>query len=373
MKDMSGIIFAYVSHPKLKELAEHRTAASIPFGGRYRCIDFMLSNMVNAGINDVGVVMRDSYQSLLDHLGSGKDWDISRKRGGLRILPPFGYAGPRRNVEFRGRMEALAGVASYIKRIRQEYVVLADGEIVANLPLEDVLDHHIRSEADITCVCTPNAEDKSDESFYTLDENGRIIEVTVGQNTVPGAPSYETMNVFILSKKLLDHLVEYCNARSLYHFNRDVLQAMKEKLHLSAYIYEGFCARTVSVANYFHNSMNLLKPEVRRDLFPRGRSIRTKVRDEAPAYYSPDSASKNSVVADGCFIEGHVANSILFRGVKIGKCAVVENCILMQDTVVKPGARLSHVITDKDVTVSENHMLVGHSAYPIAVSKGAEV
>jgi glucose-1-phosphate adenylyltransferase len=369
MKDMHGIIFAYVSHPKLKELAEHRTAASIPFGGRYRCIDFMLSNMVNAGVRDVGVVMRDSYQSLLDHLGSGKDWDLSRKRGGLRLLPPFGYAGPRRNVEFRGRMEALSGIASYISRIRQEYIVLADGEIVANISLEDVLEAHIKNDADITCVCTPARQD-SDEAFYSLDDAGRIVDITVGRNS---GTSYESMNVFILSRTLMEQLLGYCAARSLYHFNRDVLQAMKEKLKLSAYIYNNHCARLISVANYFKHSMELLKPEVRRDLFPRGRSIRTKVRDEAPTYYSPDSQARNSVVADGCYIEGVVENSILFRGVRVGKGAVVQNCILMQDAMIKAGARINHVIADKEVTVSENHILVGHSAYPIAVSKGAEV
>ncbi|MCL2030058.1 MAG: glucose-1-phosphate adenylyltransferase subunit GlgD [Oscillospiraceae bacterium] len=369
MKDMHGIIFAYLTHPKLKELAEHRTAASLPFGGRYRCIDFMLSNMVNAGINDVGVVMRDSYQSLLDHLGSGKDWDLARKRGGLRLLPPFGYAGPRRSVEFRGRMEALYGVASYISRIRQDYVVLADGENVANLSLEDVLESHIQSGAEITCVCTPAREGAvSDEAFYRLDDTGRIVDITVGLKD-----GYESMNVFLLSKPLLEHLLNYCAARSLYHFNRDVLQAMKEKLRLSAYIYNGYCARLISVTNYFQHSMDLLKPEVRRDLFPRGRSIRTKVRDEAPTYYSPDSRARNSVVADGCYIEGVVENSILFRGVRIGKGAVVQNCILMQDAAVKDGARISHVIADKQVTVSENHILVGHSTYPIAISKGAEV
>ncbi|MDR1736209.1 MAG: glucose-1-phosphate adenylyltransferase subunit GlgD [Oscillospiraceae bacterium] len=373
MKDMHGIIFAYVSHPKLKELTERRTAASIPFGGRYRCIDFMLSNMVNAGINDVGVVMRESYQSLLDHLGSGKDWDLARKRGGLKILPPFGYAGPHRNVEFRGRMEALFGLADYISRIRQEYVVLADGEVVANLSLEEVLDAHIESGADITCLCTPeSSEDCKEEAFYTLSDGGRISEITVGPNH--GAPhSFETMNIFVMSKQLLENLLGYCVARNLYHFNRDVLQAMKEKLKLCAYIFNGYCARLTSVADYFHHSMQILDPVVRSKLFLRSRGIHTKIRDEAPTYYSPDSLGKNSLVADGCFIEGQVENSVLFRGVRVGKGAVVQNCVLMQDTVVRSGARLSYVITDKEVTINENHMLVGHSAYPIAVSKGASV
>ena len=373
MKDMHGIIFAYPSHIRLKELTEHRTASSVPFGGRYRVIDFMLSNMVNAGVNDVGVIMRENYQSLLDHLGSGKDWDLSRKRGGLRLLPPFGYAGgPRDANTYRGRMEALFSVTNYISRIRQEYVVLADGDIVVNLPLEEIFRNHLDSGADITCVCTSPAycPEGDDVGFVTLGKGGRVTDVSLGR---PEKDSKGLLNTYILSKKLLENLMAHCAAHNLYHFQRDVLQNMNDRLNIAGWEFGGFSARLQSVSDYFVQSMNLLKPEVRGDLFSRARPIKTKVRDEASTYYGPSSRVKNCFVADGCYLEGEIENSIIFRGVRIEEGAKVKNCILMQDTRVLSGASITYAITDKDVSINPGRTLVGHESYPIAISKGAVV
>ncbi len=371
MKDMHGIIFAYSSHVRLKELTEHRTASSIPFGGRYRMIDFMLSNMVNAGINDVGVIMHETYQSLLDHLGSGKDWDLSRKRGGLKLLPPFGYASARSGPGFRGRMEALYGVASYISRIKQEYVLMADGDLVANLPVEEIFDFHELSGADITCVATTKYMCESESAAYVkADADGRVVDVILGHRQEGYA---ESVNVYIMSKQLLENLMQHCSAHNLYSFRRDVLQQMPDKLDIRAYIYDGYCCRIDSVTSYFHHSMDLLDPAVRAQLFNRARPIKTKVRDEASTYYGPDCIIRNSVVADGCYIEGSVENCILFRGVKIEAGSTVKNSILMQDTVVHRGVELNYAITDKEVLINPGRMLMGHASYPIAISKGTTV
>lgn len=133
MNRMHGIIFAYEQRGELRELTERRTAASMPFGGRYRAVDFALSNLLNAGVTDVGMVLHGRYQSMLDHVGSGKVWDMSRKRGGLHLLPPFNYLHEWGVTPFRGKMEALAGVRDYLNEIRQDYVVLMEGDLVANL------------------------------------------------------------------------------------------------------------------------------------------------------------------------------------------------------------------------------------------------
>ncbi|MDR0248089.1 MAG: glucose-1-phosphate adenylyltransferase subunit GlgD [Oscillospiraceae bacterium] len=374
MNNLHGILFAYSATRRLKELSEHRTASSVPFGGRYRVIDFMLSSMVNAGVRDIGVIMRENYQSLLDHLGSGRDWDLSRKRGGLRLLPPFCYTGTQRGENyFRGRMEALGGVSSYISRIRQGYVVLADGDIVVNLPFDHVFSEHLRSGADITCLCTKNfLESDYTEAFYTLNSKNRITDIVSGK-AGDNSDAYESMNAYIMSKQMLENLVSHCAARNLHHFNQDVLQAMKDELLLYAYPFDGYCARLTSVGAYYKHSLDLLDPDIRAQLFPRGRPILTKVRDDASTYCGQDSVVRNSFVADGCFIEGHVENSVIFRGVKVHAGAVVQNSILMQDTVVRKGGKLSYSVADKNVTVSENHMLMGHSTYPIAISKGAVV
>lgn len=371
MKEMHGIIFAYSSHIRLKELTEHRTASSIPFGARYRMIDFMLSNMVNGGINDVGVIMHETYQSLLDHLGSGKDWDLARKRGGLKLLPPFGYASARGAPGFRGHMEALYGVSSYISRIKQEYVLMADGELVANLPVEEIFDYHELSGADITCVVTTNRfNDSENASYIKAGKDGRVTEIILGHRQEGYADS---LNVYVLSKQLLENLMQHCSAHNLYSFRRDVLQQMTDKLNIRAFMFDGYCCQIDSITDYFRHSMELLEPDVRAQLFNRARPIKTKVRDEASTYYGPDCIIRNSVVADGCYIEGSVENCVLFRGVKIEAGTTVRNSILMQDTVVRRGVELNYAITDKEVLINPGRMLMGHASYPITISKGTTV
>ncbi len=371
MNDLHGLIFAYNTNTRLKELTEHRTVSSIPFGGRYRIIDFMLSNMVNAGVTDVGVIMRDSYQSLLDHLGSGKDWDLARKRGGLRLLPPFGLPSVHGPAFFRGQMEALACVSDYLSHIRQEYVCIANGDIVVNLPLESVLDQHLRTGADVTCVCTPHPiSEPGTATYVSLGKSNIVTDVVVGR---PEVNSYETLGVYIMSKKFLESVTAYCHGHNLYDFERDVLQRMRDQITIYAFPFEGYVAHLQSTAQYFKHSMDLLSPEVRSSLFLRSRPIKTKVRDETSAYYGPDSSVSNSVLADGCIVEGTVENSILFRGVRVEQGAVVKNSILLQDTMVSADAQLNYAICDKNVNIHKGRILMGHDSYPIAISKNTSV
>ena len=327
MNRMHGIIFAYGKCPKLQTLVEHRVADSIPYAARYRIIDFMLSNMVNAGVTDVGVVLQDKYQSMLDHLGSGKD--------------------------------------SYVQRIRQEYVVLTNGALICNIDLGDVLEDHVRSDADITCVCAPRrVGDKG--VTYMVDDKGSITDV-LSRGAVNGG--YSALEIYVISKKLLLELIAECDGHNEYSFHRSVLQDMKGKLKMHAYIFHNYAARIVSIADYYARSMELLDVDVRADLFAPERPIRTKDRSDASTYYGPQSKCVNSLISDGCIIEGEVENSIVFRGVHVEKGAKISGCILMQDTVIQAGATLKCAIADKNVTVTENRMLIGHSNYPLAISK----
>ena len=368
MNKLHGIIFAYLSNPDLRELTQHRNTCSIPYGGRYRVIDFMLSNMVNAGVSDVGLIVHANYQSLLDHVGSGKDWDLSRKHGGLRILPPFGYSGRREGV-YRGRMDALAGVRSYLQYIRQDYVVLSDSDTVINAPLDDVLRRHIDTGADITAVCTAVPGDGQD-TYFRLDARGRITDTAYGLHTPEG---YRCLNIFVLRTELLIQLVTECLSHNRYSLRRDILQGMSSRLHLQSYVYDGYAAHISTLQNYYDRSMELLDTATRSALFCPDRPVYGKENDSPSSYIDPEGGCVNSLAADGCDIQGSVKNCVLFRNVRIEKGASVENCILFKDTVVKRGAILRGVITDKYVTVSENVTLMGHERYPIVIAKGATV
>ena len=370
MNGLHGIIFSYESRNDLKELVDFRSAASVPFGGRYRMVDFALSNLVNAGVTDVGVVLHGRYQSMIDHLGSGKVWDLSRKRGGLRILPPFNYQKEWGVMPFRGKIEALAGVRSYLEEIRQDYVVLMEGDLVVNLPLAEIQAEHVKSGADITVVCGNDSFATADGSYFEVDQDGRVTEVLYNMNTPRG---YRGLEVYILSTKLLKEIVDECYAKDQFSWRRDVLRAKKDTLKLNSYIWGGFAAQVRSVQEYYDRSMQLLDPKIRKELFTSARPILAKGADKSSTYVGPDGRCVNSMVAEGCRIEGVVENSILFPGVVVEKGAVVRNCVLFKESAVGKNAQLSYIIADKNVVVQENRTLMGHATYPIVVAKGSVV
>lgn len=370
MKNIHVLIFTNQANYDLKELTEVRSMSSVPYGGRFRMIDFMLSNCVNAGITDIGVVLQQNYQSLLDHIGSGKHWDLARRRGGLRLLPPFSLSNQSR-VEFRGRMDAIAGLSSYLDQIHQDYVLLADGDIALNIDLGKVYDQHLASGADITIICTPRHIGDPKQTTYVIPgENGTIADILEKPDEAQGL---EYISMALLSTRLLRQLNKDCATHGKYSFSNDVLVGMKDELDIRSYVFEGYCARFTSVASYYAQSMDLLKREVCRELFDPKRPIRSKDRTDAPTYYAPGSAVKGSLISDGCVIEGVVENSILFRNVKIAKGAVVKNSILMKGAVVGENATVNCTIADKNVTVSPGGSLSGHPNYPLLIAKDSQV
>ena len=369
MNGLHGIIFSYEKRNDLRELGEIRSAASIPFGGRYRAVDFALSNLVNAGVTDVGIVLNGRYQSMLDHLGTGKVWDLSRKRGGLRILPPFNYQKDWGVMPFRGKIEALAGVRTYLDEIRQDYVALMDGDLVVNLPMTDIFESHIKSGADVTVVCGNDSFATEDGTYFEMNRDGRITEVLYHLHTPRG---YRGLEVYILSKKLLCEIVDECSARDQFSWRKE-LQTRKDSLNLRSYVWSGFAAQIRSVQEYYDRSMQLLDPAIRAELFTPERPIRAKGADKPSTYVGANGRCVNSLVADGCRIEGTVENSVLFPGVVVEEGAVVRNCVLFKEDVVRKNAQLSYIIADKDVEVLADRTLMGHATYPIVLAKGSIV
>ena len=369
MNGMHGIIFSYEKRNDLRELGEIRSAASIPFGGRYRAVDFALSNLVNAGVTDVGIVLHGRYQSMQDHLGTGKVWDLSRKRGGLRILPPFNYQQNWGALPFRGKIEALAGVRTYLEEIRQDYVALMDGDLVVNLPMSDIFEAHVKSGADVTVVCGNDSFATDDGTYYEMDHTGRITEVLYRLHTPRG---YRGLEVYILSKKLLCEIVDECTAKDQFSWRKE-LRIRKDALNLRTYIWNGFAAQIRSVQEYYDRSMQLLDPAIRAELFTPERPIRAKGADKPSTYVGADGRCVNSLVADGCRIEGTVENSVLFPGVVVEEGAVVRNCVLFKEDIVRRNAQLSYIIADKDVEILADRTLMGHATYPIVLAKGSIV
>ena len=371
MGNVLGLVFANMHDTTLGDMTKNRTMGSVMFGGRYRLIDFPLSNMVNSGISEVGVITKSNYQSRLDHLGSAREWDLARKKGGLYILPPFG------NVEstlYRGRIEALYGAMSFIKHSRAKYVVLSDCDVVTNIDYKPIVAAHIESGADITAVAHTgvySSDDIKTSTVFNVDADKNVTSVLINPD-ISGTCT-TSLNVFVMSMDFLIETVNDAMARGNVSFERNILQEKCRELKIKIYEYDNYFSKLNSPESYFKSNMALLEPENARKLFVPKRSIYTKVSDNAPVKYDLDSKVSNSLIADGCIIEGEVENSVLFRGVKVGKGAKVKNCILMQGTVVGDNAELNYLITDKNVSICENHILTSSPQYPMYVGKGASV
>lgn len=353
---VTAIIFANTNDDLLKSLTEFRSTASVPFGAQYRLVDFALSNLVNAGIKNIGIITKENYHSLMDHVEIGHPWDLDRKNGGLTLLPPYVTSGVKRYI---GTVDALKGTENYIKHYDSDYIVLCDANIAANVDIAAVMKSHIANEADITLAYANGKINISEEKSTMILNlaNNQVTDASFGSNGEE-AVDY-SIGVTVISKELLLELVNEADQKDLENFYKDVVASKLKQLKVCGYLHEGYCALMTGTDCYFNANMDLLKAEVRRDLFNRERPIMTKTRDDMPTRYGIKSDVKNSLLAEGCVIEGTVKNSILFRGVKVGKGAVVENCILMQDTVVEAGAEVYNVISDKKAVVSEEMVLKG--------------
>ena len=363
-----GVIFSNIHDENIPELSRHRTMASIPYGGRYRLIDFALSNMVNAGITTVGVVTKYNYQSLLDHLGSGKDWDLARKDCGIIVLPPYS---DETDTPYSNRLEALKGITGFLNHRNEEYVVISDCDGIAHIDIADVIAYHEAKGADITMVCHEEAG-KIDQSYFmtfATDEDGRIGSIKISPKTTANSKNDVYINIMVINREYLIGIIQDAVTRGLSSFGKDILTKHVDTMKLYAYKFGGYYAGVNSIQKYYQHSMELLDKNIRDELFG-ARDIYTKVRDSAPSKYSDSAVVKNSLISDGCVIEGTVENCILFRGVKVGKGSVVKNSIVMQDSVIGSGVELDSVITDKNVVIRDRRHLAGCAELPYFIGKG---
>ena len=368
---MTGIIFSNSHDDALGGLTARRSMGSVPFASRYRLIDLVLSRMSHAGVDSVALVMQNNYHSLMEHIGSGKEWDLSRKREGMFILPPFNSAEDSGGL-FANRIDALIGCASFISSSTNEYVLLCDCNTICNIDLNLLFDAHEQSGADITAAyCHGTVPALSNTMTFDLDSDRRIKEIAI--SSTGGAEGNYSLNVFLLKKSLLERLISQAASMHYTDFERDLIQANVGALKICGYKAEGFVVTLDSLKSFYDANMALLDLGNRSELFCRERPVYTKVRDEVPAIYGLGADVKNSLIADGCKIEGKVENSILFRGVTIGKDAVVKNSIVMQGAYVGSGATLNSVIMDKISIIKPDKSLCGTDTFPVYVGKGIVV
>ena len=371
-----GIIFPNSYDSLVPDLVSERLMASIPFASRYRMCDFMISSMVHCGIDNISILVRKNYHSLLDHLGNGREWDLARKNGGLNIVPPFAQ---KQIKVFSGRIEALESIRGYLIKQTEKYVILSDANIAVNFDFNALLDAHIKSGADVTMVYRKQEIPQSlirqstagMDLYYALGINGdRVSKIYI--NPKESGEMNFSLNIYVIDRELLIRMVDEAYLHGDVYFVRDILEKKIDQLDVRGFCYDGYVAHIHDMNSYFEENMRLLKEENINALFS-GNQIYTKIRDDNPTRYINGAKAKNVMVADGCVIEGEGENSVLFRGVKIGKGAKVKNCVLMQDTVIEDNASVEYVITDKNVTISEGKSLTGNDTFQVYVAKGQVV
>ncbi|MDD6771442.1 glucose-1-phosphate adenylyltransferase subunit GlgD [Inconstantimicrobium porci] len=363
MKNYVGIINLDEKEDQIRELTITRPLASVPLGGRYRIIDFILSNMTNAGIDNIGIFAKSASRSLMDHLSNGRPWDLHRKKDGLRFFN-FGQTAP-----VDDDVHVFADNLDFFKYCKQEYILLAPSYMICNIDFVKAEEYHEQSGADVTIIY--KKVNNANDHFYGCDllniEDERVV--SVGKNIGNNKEATIGMEMFLMKKDLFVGLIYECIKTGKWSKIKQCIYANLSNYKVRAFEFDGYLSCVNSLASYYKANMDLLNTRINNELFFENGPIYTKTKDEAPTKYTEDSNVVNSIVANGCYIEGTVENCIISRRVKVNKGAVLKNCIILQNTVIGPDAKLTHVITDKCSYISKGENLMGSKNYPIVIEK----
>lgn len=370
MNSLMGIILSEDKSKNLGTLTEHRAISAVPVGGRYRLIDFVLSNMVNSDIDQVGIATQYNYQSLMDHLGSGKAWDLNRKNRGLFILPPFIGGEGRLNSE--GNISVLHSISNFIRRSAYEYVLLTTGTIMYNTTFNEMLDFHVKSGADVTIMYKKEAGAQSDflsqHTVLKIDKNSQVKDILKNHRNT--RLNNVSMDTYIIKRSLLLNIIEDASAHGEHDFVYDVLVKNLSSLNIFGYEFKGYAGRVDTIESYYAANMSLLNPDIRKEIFLSKNKIYTKVKDQVPTHYGEGAVVCDSLIADGCQIEGRVENSVIFRGVQIDRGTVIKNSIIMQNSMVQSNCYIENAVLDKEVIIKAGKTLAGQPNYPFVIHKG---
>lgn len=370
-QNVLGLVFASIHDEAIFDLTKNRTMGSVPFGGRYRLIDFPLSNFVNSGISQVGVITKSNYGSLLDHVGSGREWDLARKKGGLHLLPPYSHTS---STIYHGKMDALGSVWSFVEHSNADYVVLSDCNVITNIDFRPAVEAHIEAGADITVIYAKGYYDHTRGTAATVfgvGGDGFVNDVMV--NPPMTGSCNLGLDMYIMSRDFLRKIVKESISRNRTSLRRDILLDRNAGYRILAYEHKKYYARIDSLASYFAANLDLLDTEKRNAIFAKNAPIYTKTKDNAPVHFGLESHIRNSLIADGCIIEGKVENCVLFRGVRVGKGSTVRDSIITQAGVIGERCSIRNVITDKNVIIADERVLTGSVGYPLFIGKGAEI
>ena len=364
MNDCIGIINLDENESKMSDLVKNRPLASVPLAARYRIIDFVLSNMTNTGMDSIGIFTKNKSRSLVDHLTNGRPWDLHRKKHGLRVFN-FGDKDPQYDDIYN-----FADNIEFLTKCRKEYVIIAPSYMICNIDYKGLIKYHKEQDNDITMVYKNITN--GDSNFIECDilnilGNGRVQ--SIGRNIGRESHLNISMEMYIMRTDLLIEIIYECIRQGVHRKIKSYVSSNLDNLKVGSYEFKGYLSCINSLRAYYKTNMDLLVPEVYEELFLGDRPIYTKSKDEGPTHYADGSVVKNSVIANGSYIEGTVENCIIGRRVYVSPGAVVRNCVIMQEAVIGDNAQVDRVIADKASIIREEEKVIGLEMYPVVIKK----
>lgn len=365
--DALGIINFEDSVASVEGLGDYRPVPAMAFLGRYRIIDFILSNMTNSGINNVHVYCKEKPRNLFAHLGTGAYYNINEKRGQLRIL--FGeksFSSPVYNHDIANFILNM----QYIEMDHNPYVVVAPSYFIYSINFNTVLQSHIKSKADVTVLYTNTNEAKKDFlgcDTLTLNDKKRITYF--GKNRGNTKNKLISLEAYVMTKKLFIELVNKAAETSSLYWFKDILRDMVGELDMRGYQLKGYVSCINSLSKYFKANMELKDRSVAASLFKADWPIYTQTNDSSPSIYAEGSKVTGSVIANGCLIEGTIHNSVISRNVTISKGAVVKDSIILPGSYIGENAKIDHVVVDKYAIIHHVKELKGTKEEPVYVKR----
>jgi len=364
LKNYIGILMLNEQEDNIKSLTKSRPIASIPIGGRYRIIDFALSNMVNSGIYNVGVFTNTKSRSLVDHLESGKPWDLARKINGLFLFNLTSERSQLRDID------VLNENMEYIYRTKQDYVIISPSYMVCNMNYNEAAKYHEESGSDITLIYKKTNNGKKDYvSCSTLYINEESKVLSVGKNIGAEDKLNISMEMFIMKKTTLINIIKKCIQTGYHKTMKDAICSSIGELDINAYEFKGYLQCVNSIKNYYKTSMDMLNVKITKELFYNKGLIYTKSKDAAPTKYFNGAKVNNALISNGCILKGSIEKSIISRRVTVHEGAEIKNCIIFQNCEIKKGCKLTNVIIDKNTIINENTVLEGDEEFPVVIEK----
>ena len=364
LKNYIGILMLNEQEDNIKSLTKSRPIASIPIGGRYRIIDFVLSNMVNSGIHNIGIFTNTKSRSLVDHLGSGKPWDLDRKINGLFLFNLTSERAQLRDIDI------LSGNMEYIYRTKQEYVIISSSNMLCNMDFNEAAKYYEESGSDITLIYKKTNNGRRhyvNSSTLYINEENKVL--SVGKNIGADDKLNISMEMFIMKKSFLITIVNKCIQTGYHSSIKAAIYNQVSKLNVNAYEFKGYLQCINSIKNYYKTSMDMLNSKITKELFYNKGLIYTKSKDEAPTKYFSGAKVNNALISNGCILKGKIEKSIISRRVIVHAGAVIKNCIIFQNCEIKKGCKLTNVIIDKNTIIPENTVLEGDEEFPVVIEK----